>query len=309
MVGIDGGIEGIRVGIFTLDGTPVMFAAEKYATSFPRPGWADQNPDDWWRSLGVAMNRALAESGVSKDDILDLAADTSCCSVVALDAEMRPLRDAIIWMDVRADAEAAAVLATGDAALQMNNGGKGPVSAEWMLSKSLWINRNQPEIWEQAAVICEYQDYLNYQMTGELVASINNASIRWHYRADKGGFPIDLPAALSIPELAEKWPSDVLGLGDVIGGLTPAAAAHLGLNPGTTVAQGGADAFIATLALGVVKTGQLAFITGSSHLHLGNLQQRASPRTACDRRWTDINRVNHLLIPQDDRRNRHGKPQ
>ena len=308
MVGIDGGTEGICVGIFTLDGTPVMFAAEKYATSFPRPGWADQNPDDWWRSLGVAMNRALAESGVSKDDILDLAADTSCCSVVALDAEMRPLRDAIIWMDVRADAEAAAVLATGDAALQMNNGGKGPVSAEWMLSKSLWINRNQPEIWEQAAVICEYQDYLNYQMTGELVASINNASIRWHYRADKGGFPIDLPAALSIPELVEKWPSDVLGLGDVIGGLTPAAA-HLGLNPGTTVAQGGADAFIATFALGVVKTGQLAFITGSSHLHLGNLQQRASPRTACDRRWTDINRVNHLLIPQDDRRNRHGKPQ
>lgn len=270
VVGIDGGTEGIRVGIFTLDGTPVVFAAEKYTTSFPRPGWAEQSPDDWWRSLGVAMNRALAESGVSKDDILGLAADTTCCSVVALDAEMRPLRDAIIWMDVRADAEAEAVLATGDAALQVNNGGKGPVSAEWMLSKSLWINRNQPEIWEQAAVICEYQDYLNYQMTGELVASINNASIRWHYRADKGGFPVDLLAALSIPELAEKWPSDVLGLGEAIGGLTPAAAAHLGLNPGTTVAQGGADAFIAMLGLGVVKTGQLAFITGSSHLHLGN---------------------------------------
>ena len=73
-------------------------------------------------------------------------------------------------------------------------------------------------------MICEYQDYLNYQMTGELVASINNTSIRWHYRADKGGFPVDLLAALSIPELAEKWPSDVLGLGDAIGRLTPAAA-------------------------------------------------------------------------------------
>ena len=107
-------------------------------------------------------------------------------------------------------------------------------------------------------------------MTGQLVASINNASIRWHYRADKGGFPVDLLAALSMPELAEKWPSDVLGLGEAIGGLTPAAAAHLGLNVGTTVAQGGADAFIAMLGLGVVNTGQLAFITGSSHLHLGN---------------------------------------
>ena len=270
VVGIDGGTEGIRVGIFRLDGTPMIFAAEKYETRFPQPGRAEQNPDDWWRSLGVAMKRALSESGVSKDEILGLAADTTCCSVVALDAEMRPLRDAIIWMDVRADAEADAVLATGDAALEVNNGGKGPVSAEWMLSKSLWINRNQPEIWERAAVICEYQDYLNYLMTGELVASINNASIRWHYRAEKGGFPVDLLAALSISELAGKWPSDVLSLGEAIGGLTPAAAEHLGLNPRTSVAQGGADAFIAMLGLGVVNTGQLAFITGSSHLHLGN---------------------------------------
>ena len=94
LVGIDGGTEGIRVGIFTLDGNPVVFAAEKYTTSFPRPGWAEQSPDDWWRSLGVAMRRALAESNVSKDEILGLAADTTCCSVVALDAEMRPLRDA-----------------------------------------------------------------------------------------------------------------------------------------------------------------------------------------------------------------------
>mgnify|MGYP001437618076 CR=1 FL=1 len=70
--------------------------------------------------------------------------------------------------------------------------------------------------------------------------------------------------------IEQKWPSDVLGLGEAIGGLTPAAAAHLGLNVGTTVAQGGADAFIAMLGLGVVNTGQLAFITGSSHLHLGN---------------------------------------
>ena len=130
VVGIDGGTEGIRVGIFTLDGTPVIFAAEPYTTNFPQPGWAEQDPRDWWNALGIAMRRALAESGINKNDIVGLAADTTCCSVVALDAGMQPLRDAIIWMDVRAEAEAEAVLATGDPALQVNNGGKGPVSAE-----------------------------------------------------------------------------------------------------------------------------------------------------------------------------------
>ena len=268
VVGIDGGTEGIRVGIFTLDGTPVIFAAEPYTTNFPQPGWAEQDPRDWWNALGIAMRRALAESGINKNDIVGLAADTTCCSVVALDAGMQPLRDAIIWMDVRAEAEA--VLATGDPALQVNNGGKGPVSAEWMLPKSLWIKRHQPDIWDRAAVICEYQDYLNYQLTDRLVASINNVSIRWHYCADEGGFPHGLLTTLGIPELVEKWPADVLDLGESIGGLTSRAATHLGLNPGTMVAQGGADAFIAMLGLGAVRTGQMAFITGSSHLHLSN---------------------------------------
>ena len=117
VLGIDGGTEGIRVGIFTLDGTPVIFAAEPYTTNFPQPGWAEQDPRDWWNALGIAMRRALAESGINKNDIVGLAADTTCCSVVALDAGMQPLRDAIIWMDVRAEAEAEAVLATGDPAL------------------------------------------------------------------------------------------------------------------------------------------------------------------------------------------------
>lgn len=46
VVGIDGGTEGIRVGIFTLDGTPVIFATEPYTTNFPQPGWAEQDPRD-----------------------------------------------------------------------------------------------------------------------------------------------------------------------------------------------------------------------------------------------------------------------
>ena len=74
---------------------------------------------------------------------------------------------------------------------------------------------------------------------------------------------------LGLGDLSKKWPGDVLDLGETIGGLTPKAAEHLGLPIELPVIQGGADAFIGMVGLGVVKPGSLAFITGSSHLQLG----------------------------------------
>ena len=74
---------------------------------------------------------------------------------------------------------------------------------------------------------------------------------------------------LGMPELLKKWPDTVLRLGEEIGGLTSNAAVHLDLPEGVPVLQGGADAFIGMIGLGVVNPGSLAFITGSSHLHLG----------------------------------------
>ncbi|WP_045224045.1 FGGY-family carbohydrate kinase [Methyloterricola oryzae] len=269
VIGIDGGTESLRAGVFDLAGKPLAFAATPYPTDFPRPGWAEQKPTDWWDALGKSVRRAVAESGVAARDIAGLALDTTCCSVVALDQRGLPLRPALIWMDVRAAEEAGRVLATGDPALQVNGGGKGPVSAEWMMPKALWLSRHEPAVFQAAATICEYQDYLNFRLTGRMVASITNAAVRWHYQTRNGGYACRLAAALGIGELADKWPGEVVPLGDLIGTLTPEAAQHLGLRAGTPVAQGGADAFIAMLGLGVVKPGSLAFITGSSHLHLG----------------------------------------
>ncbi len=269
LIGIDGGTESLRAGVFDLRGRPLAFAATPYKTEFPHPAWAEQNPADWWHAVGASVRKAVAEAGIGTDSIVGLSVDTTCCSVVALDDKGAALRPALIWMDVRSAKETEAVLATGDAALKVNSNGAGPVSAEWMIPKALWIARNEPEIFAKAATICEYQDYINYHLTGRMVASINNASARWHYRVSEGGYARSLVEKLGIPTLADKWPRDMVRLGETIGGLTARAAAHLGLNPGLPVAQGGADAFMAMVGLGVVKPGALAFITGSSHLHLG----------------------------------------
>ena len=269
LLGVDGGTEGLRAGIFDVLGTPLAYASTSYPTQFPAPSWAEQDPNDWWDALGKSVRKTISDSGISVDQIAAMAVDTTCCSVVALDDSGNPVRPALIWMDVRSAEQAEQMVATEDDALLINSNGSGPVSAEWMIPKALWIKQNEPENFDRAVTICEYQDYINLHLTGRLGASINNVSTRWHCDYSREGVPKSLLEKLDLVELAEKWPQDVFRLGELVGRLTPRAAGHLGLTPDLPVVQGGADAQIGMIGLGVVKPGNLALITGSSHLHLG----------------------------------------
>src|SRR5271165_3845335 len=215
VIGIDGGTEGLRARVYDLKGACLGTAAQPYETKFSPGARAEQNPEDWWRCAGLAVRGAIADAKVDPKYVRALAADTTCCSVVALDEHGRALRPAIIWMDVRAEAEAAAVLATGDPALRVNCNGAGPVSAEWMIPKALWIARNEPDVFERAKTVCEYQDFMNLRLTGRRCASLNNVSIRWHYSKLRGGPARSLVEKLGLSSLLEKWPPDVLAPGEV----------------------------------------------------------------------------------------------
>lgn len=269
VIGIDGGTESLRAHVFDLSGRSRGVGKGSYATAFPEPGRAEQDPDDWWHAAGIAVRGALAASGVTPAQISGIACDTTSCTVVALDAGGRPLRPCLLWMDVRAHREAAEIAACGDPALRLNGGGRGPVSPEWMIPKALWIKRHQPDIWARAAMVGEYQDFLTLRLTGRWVASLNNVTMRWHYQTGHGGWPDSMLARLGLADLRERWPADIVAPGEAIGPLTEAAARHLGLNAGLPVVQGGADAFIGMIGLGVTQPGDLALITGSSHLQLG----------------------------------------
>ena len=269
VIGIDGGTESLRAFVFDLAGHPVASCATPYSTTFPEPGWAEQDPSDWWSALGASVSGVMAQAGLSTKDVLALCVDTTCCSVVALDAAGKALCPAMIWMDVRAAVEADAIAESGDPALRINSAGAGPVSAEWMLPKALWLKRNRPDVFAAAAKVGEYQDYLNFHLTGVWAASLNNMAVRWHHQPDHGGLPGSLMEAVGLGDLAGKWPQRICTPGEVIEGLTDAAARHLGLKPGIPVVQGGADAFIAMIGMGVLQAGEMSLITGSSHLQLG----------------------------------------
>ena len=267
VIGIDFGTESVRVGIFTLTGEPLAFASQAYPLYHPHPGWAEQEPDEWWAALVTATRAVLDKSGVPKEEIVGLGTDCTSCTVVAMDNNFRSLRPAIIWMDVRAADQARRIAETNHPALKYN--GYGNVSAEWMPCKALWIKENEPELYQNARYVGECVDWLTWRLTGEWVGSINNVSIRWYYDRAEGGWPESFYEQIGLGDLLPKFPPHILDMGAVAGTLLPEVAQELGLSPGIPVAEGGADAFVAMIGLNVLRPGKMAFITGSSHLHLG----------------------------------------
>eukprot|EP00536_Pseudo-nitzschia_multiseries_P002107 jgi/Psemu1/294700/fgenesh1_pm.28_\ len=286
VIGVDGGTESIRACCFDAETGRVVgkSCASPYKTFHPNPGWAEQDPNDWYECLGRSVRSAIDSLQKDENDdgyeISCICVDTTCCSVVALDKNNEPLRRCLLWMDARSASQTEQIMeiCKGDPALLVNCGGEGPISAEWMTPKALWIRQNEPDVWEDAKTICEYQDFINFKLTGEICASSCNAATRWHWDGEEclkestpetkyPGRPLSLYKKLGIPELVDKLPLKCLPMGGSVGTLTKVAADHLNLPEGTPVAQGGPDAFVGMVGLGCTKPGQLCLITGSSHLH------------------------------------------
>jgi ribulose kinase/pentose-5-phosphate-3-epimerase len=322
VLGIDGGTESIRACFFDANSGQVVgtSCSSSYTTYHPNPRWAEQDPDEWWQCCGIAVRQAIASlnnnntnntnnnstntmidsseidrnkninNNLQSYEICAITIDTTCCSVVALDKNMDPLRKCLLWMDQRSALQTQQIIQQcyGDPAITINGNGDGPISAEWMTPKAMWIQQNEPQIWDQACTICEYQDYMNYKLTNIMCASSCNAVTRWHWDGTKcctaknendiddnisddsvrfPGRPLSLYKKLGIYDIIHKLPSKCVPMGTQIGLLTNDAADHLGLLPNIPVIQGGPDAFVGMIGLGCIESGQLCLITGSSHLH------------------------------------------
>src|SRR5919205_661806 len=266
VLGIDGGTNAIKAGLYDLQGHRLAFGASAYATTFPRPGWAEQDPDDWWHGLVAATRACLAQARVPPEEVIGLSADATTCTLLLLDARGRHLGPALLWMDVRAAEQAQQIFATGDPALRYSLAG---CSAEWMPPKMLWLKQHQPERYRAAHTVVEYADWLGYQLTGKLALNINTVTQRWFYDRSAGGWPLSFYEAIGLGDLHAKLPADVLPLGEVLGSLRPEVATALGLPAGIPVAINGGDAFISLLGLGAVHPGDLGLITGASNVLAG----------------------------------------
>jgi FGGY-family pentulose kinase len=267
VLGIDAGTESFRAGVFDPAGRCLGFGVSPNRTTHPHPAWAEQSPREWDAALVECIRKAVAASRVDPAEIRGIGVDGTSCTVVFLDGRGDPLRDAVIWMDIRAAEEAAAAAATADPALAYV--GYGNVSAEWFPCKTAWVKHHEPETYRAARTVFEETDWLAYRLTGEKTVNINTISVRWFYDGTRGGYPLSLYQKMDLEDIFEKIPSRIVKIGEVVGGLTREMARQTGLTEGIPVGGGAADAFMGVIGINALTPGTMAFITGSSHLLLG----------------------------------------
>jgi FGGY-family pentulose kinase len=270
LLGLDVGTQSLRAAIVDKNGVTIAFGVSPIETTYPRPTWAEQDPNQWWTAARNAIGQALLAGHIHPTEIAGIGLDCTACTVLACDLAGRPLRPALLWMDQRAFLEAEQISATGDRVLRYVSG---RVSPEWMLPKALWLKHNEPEIYEKARRIVEGTDWMMHRLTGEWTLSLNHVAVKWNYARPDGGWPLGLLSAVGLDDLPARWPERIIPLGRGDATLSSSAAADLGLIEGTPVAQGGIDAYLGMLGLGATNAGDVAVIVGSSTCHLAQSRE------------------------------------
>ena len=265
-LGIDAGTEAIKAALFDRSGLPIATGSRAYNTYFPHPGWAEQDPDEWWAGLVGAVRDCLAAAQVPPESIKGISADATTCTMLPIKTDGSPLRRALLWMDVRATEQAQRIFASGHKSLQYSLAG---VSAEWMPAKVLWLKENEPETFANTDYFIEYTDWLAYRLTGHLALNLNTIVQRWYYHPHQGGWPVDFYETIGLGGIEKRFPTDIRRIGELTGSLSATPAAQLGLPAGIPIAMGGGDAFVGPLGLGVVEPGDIAVVMGSSNVFSG----------------------------------------
>lgn len=253
VMGIDLGTSSLKAVLLREDGTVAATAAHAYPIAVPRPGWAEQSPDDWWQAARAAIATLLHGDSAGADTISAIAVGGQMHGTVLLDRTGVPLRPAVIWPDQRTVAEAHSAEQALDARGLLERLGGG-VAAGFMLATLLWCRAHEPTLWRHAALALLPKDYLRYRFTGVAAAEPSDGS----------GIPlVDLrsrewcrPALAALDLPAQLFPPLVTST-SVAGTVTSDVAAATGLRAGTPVYAGGSDQALAALGAGVVSPGTL----------------------------------------------------
>ncbi len=208
VMGLDFGTGSVRVGLFDLETRAVVCEREApYATMFPRLGWAEQSPLDWWTALGTASRAVMQAFGPAKIEAIAVA--TTASTVVACARDGRPLRPALLWMDCRAAEEAERTGESRHAVMAYSGGSD---AAEWLVPKAMWMAKHDRS-WADTPIVCECIDFINFKLTGRWAASRLNATCKWNYDAIGKRLPAELYGEFGVPGLEEKLPATVIPVG------------------------------------------------------------------------------------------------
>ncbi|MGI6526774.1 MAG: xylulokinase [Caldicoprobacterales bacterium] len=256
----DIGTTGNKCTVFNSLGQEVMASIVPYETIFPKPGWAEQDPQDFWQSV-ITGTRQLIEKGLNPAQVAVIGISGHMNGCIPLDEDGRVLYHNIIHSDSRTRPQCQFIEERIDFHSFYNITGN-RLDPHYTLPKVIWLKEHHPDIYKRTRYFVNSKDYISYCLTGRLgITDYSDASLTCMLDLTKRDWAYDLLQTLDIDQ--KKLP-ELHCSHEVAGGLTRQAADLLGLKEGTPVTVGGGDGACATRGSGVKDLGDAYNYFGSS---------------------------------------------
>lgn len=260
LLGIDIGTSGTKTVLFDDKGNALASYTGEYPLYQPHNGWAEQDPEDWWQATASGIRAVLDKVPNAAKSAIAVGLSGQMHGLVMLDRNGLVLRRSIIWCDQRTSKETEQMKqAVGEQRLIEISAN--PAMTGFTAAKILWVQNNEPEIYDKCAHILLPKDYIRYRLTGEFATEVSDAS---------GMQLMDVGGRCWSPELLNAFHIDSKLLGqmyespDITGSVHAAASSETGLPVGTPVAAGAGDNPAAAIGTGIVRQGSAFNTIGSS---------------------------------------------
>lgn len=261
VVGIDVGTSGVKGLAIDGEGTVLASAEAGYPLSAPRPGWAEQDPEDWWRATEAVLARLRDAAGPPAG----IGLSGQMHGLVALDERDRVLRPAILWNDQRTAAECREIEDTIGLERLIELTGNRALPG-FTAPKLLWLRRHEPDVYARIARIALPKDYVRRRLCGEHATDMSDAS---------GTLLLDVAARGWSDEVLRALELDRAWLPRVLESPMLSGCSH----EGVPVAAGGGDQAAGALGVGVDRPGPVSVVLGTSGVVFAALERyQADPQ-------------------------------
>jgi xylulokinase len=260
LLGIDIGTSGTKTLVIDESGRVLASASAEYPLSTPRPGWAEQDPADWWRASVATVREAVAKSGVSSGEICGVGLSGQMHGSVFLDSQNRVLRPALLWCDQRTGAQCEWITERvgPERVVELT---ANPVLTGFTAPKVIWVRQNEPEIYGKIRKVLLPKDFVRFQLTGEFHTEVSDASGTSFFHVRERRWAWGILDALEVPR---EWMPEVHESPVPSASISAEAAAATGLAVGTPVVGGGGDQAASAVGNGIVEVGIISSTVGTS---------------------------------------------
>ena len=260
-LGIDIGTSGTKTLAIDVSGNVLAESVAEYPVHQPRPGWTEQDPEDWWKATVKTVRAVIRKANLKPDSVKAIGLSGQMHGSVFLDAKGQVIRNALLWNDQRTAAECEQITTAAGGRKNLIKMVANPALTGFQAPKILWLRNNEKRHFDKLAKVLLPKDDIRRRLTGDFVTEVSDASGTLLLDVVKRKWSKRLLGKL---ELDEQILPRVVESDEVTGTLTEEAAKKLGLTTKCKVVGGAGDCAAGAVGNGVVRKGILSTSIGTS---------------------------------------------